>query len=109
MARSPSRSGNLAQEALTCWRRLGMTTSPPRPLRSSPPPTGSCSPERMFPQPARGTLKVTVTPNQLGRRLVAHPRYRIVVRLWVSYTPDGGRYHTIGYLGLHLPATCTKH
>ena len=57
----------------------------------------------------RGTLSVTVTPNQRGRRLVAHPRYGIILRLWVSYTPHGGLYHTIGYLGLHLPATCTKH
>jgi hypothetical protein len=52
---------------------------------------------------------VTITPNQQGRLLVAHPRYRVVLRLWVSYTPDGGRDHTIGYLGLHLPGTCAKH
>ena len=58
---------------------------------------------------ARHTLKVTVTPNQRGRLLVAHPRYRIVLRLWVSYTPYGGRYRTIGYLGLHLPDTCANH
>jgi archaellum component FlaF (FlaF/FlaG flagellin family) len=56
---------------------------------------------------SRGT--VTVTPNQQGSFLVAHPRYRVVLRLWVSYTPDGGRYRTIGYLGLHLPDTCSNH
>jgi archaellum component FlaF (FlaF/FlaG flagellin family) len=56
-----------------------------------------------------GSLTVSTTPNQQGRRLVADPRYRVVLRLWVSYTPHGGLYHTIGYLGLHLPATCSKH
>ena len=55
------------------------------------------------------TLNVTVTPNQRGRHLLAGPGYRIVLRLWVSYTPDGGRDRTIGYLGLHLPSACTKH
>ena len=55
------------------------------------------------------TVTVTVTPNQQGTRLVAHPRYRGVLRLWVSYTPDGGSYRTIGFYGLHLPDTCTKH
>ena len=57
----------------------------------------------------RGTLSVTVTPNQRGRLLAAHHRYRVVLRLWVSYTPDGRTYRTIGFLGLHLPGTCTKH
>jgi WD40-like Beta Propeller Repeat len=56
----------------------------------------------------RGTLTVTVTPNKQGRMLIAEPRYRVVLRLWVSYTPDGGRYRTIGYLGLHLPGSCPK-
>ena len=56
-----------------------------------------------------GALKVTVTPNQQGRRLVAHPRYRGVLRLWVSYIPHGGRYRTVGFLGLHLPGSCVKH
>ena len=61
------------------------------------------------PAARQGTLKVTVTPNQRGRLLVAHPRYRVVLRLWVSYTPDGGRYRTIGFLGLHLPGSCANH
>ena len=57
----------------------------------------------------RGTLAVTVIPSQRGTLLVAHSRYRVVLRLWVSYTPDGGGYRTIGFLGLHLPGTCAKH
>jgi hypothetical protein len=56
-----------------------------------------------------GIVTVTVTPNSQGRLFVAHPRYRVVLRLWVSYTPDGGRYRTIGFLGLHLPGSCAKH
>jgi archaellum component FlaF (FlaF/FlaG flagellin family) len=55
----------------------------------------------------RGT--VTVTPSQQGSFLIAHPRYRVVLRLWVSYIPDGGRHRTIGYLGLHLPGSCANH
>ena len=57
----------------------------------------------------RGTLSVTVTPNRRARLLVADPSYRVVLRLWVSYTPHGGRYRTIGYLGLHLPGSCADH
>ena len=56
-----------------------------------------------------GTVTVTVTPNQQGRRLIAHPRYRVVLRLWVSYTPDRGSYRTIGFLGLHVRGSCAKH
>jgi hypothetical protein len=56
-----------------------------------------------------GTFIVVVTPNQAGRELVSHHRHRIVLRLWVSYTPEGDRYRTIGYLGLHLPGSCTNH
>ena len=63
----------------------------------------------MYARRRRGTLAMTVTPIQRGTLLVTHPRYRVVLRLWVSYTPDGGRYRTIGFLGLHLPGTCAKH
>ena len=57
----------------------------------------------------RGNVSVTVKPNRGGRLLVAHPRYRVVLRLWVSYTPTGGPYRTIGFLGLHLPGSCANH
>jgi hypothetical protein len=49
------------------------------------------------------TLRILVTPNARGRALVAKHRYRVTLRLWVSYTPTGGRTRTIGYYGLHLP------
>jgi hypothetical protein len=35
----------------------------------------------------RGTPSVTATPNQQGRLLVVHPRYRVVLRLWVPTAP----------------------
>jgi hypothetical protein len=57
----------------------------------------------------RGSVNVTVTPNQRGKTLVAHHAYRVVLRLWVSYTPHGGVDRTIGFLGLHLPGTCATH
>jgi hypothetical protein len=53
------------------------------------------------------TLQILVKPNARGRRLVAHHRYRVTLRLWVSYTPVGGRQRDSGYYGLHLPQRAT--
>jgi hypothetical protein len=50
-----------------------------------------------------GTYQIPVTPNAAGRRLVMHHRYRVTLRLWISYTPWGGRPGKLGYYGLHLP------
>jgi hypothetical protein len=49
------------------------------------------------------TLHVRVTPNAPGRLLAHHHTYRVTLRLWVSYTPTGGVYRSIGFYGLHLP------
>jgi hypothetical protein len=49
------------------------------------------------------TLRIIVRPNVRGRLLVAHHRYRVTLRLWISYTPTHGRQRNIGYYGLHLP------
>jgi hypothetical protein len=49
------------------------------------------------------TLRIIVRPNARGRLLVAHHRYRVTLRLWISYTPTHGRQRNIGYYGLHLP------
>ena len=49
------------------------------------------------------TLRVRVTPNALGRRLVHHHTYRATLRLWVTYTPSGGKQRKQGFYGLHLP------
>jgi hypothetical protein len=49
-----------------------------------------------------GTLTIPVYPNAQGRRLIAHHRYPVTLRLWVSYTPTGGRQRNIGFYGLHL-------
>jgi hypothetical protein len=50
-----------------------------------------------------GFLRIVVRPNARGRLLVAHHRYRVTLRLWISYTPTHGRQRDIGYYGLHLP------
>jgi hypothetical protein len=50
-----------------------------------------------------GTIQLIVRPNALGRRLVAHHRYRVTLRLWISFTPTHGHQRNIGYFGLHLP------
>jgi hypothetical protein len=49
------------------------------------------------------TLHVRVIPNARGKRLVHHHTYRVTLRLWVSYTPTGGRYRKQGFYGLHVP------
>jgi hypothetical protein len=49
------------------------------------------------------TLRILVTPTVKGHQLVAHHRYRVTLRLWISYTPTGGRQRDVGYYGLHLP------
>jgi len=38
-----------------------------------------------------------------GRQLVANPRYRVTLRLWVSYVPKHGNRRNIGFYRLHLP------
>ena len=49
------------------------------------------------------TLRITVKPNAHGRRLVAHHSYLVTLRIWVSFTPRGGRQYNIGYYNVHLP------
>jgi hypothetical protein len=48
-------------------------------------------------------LRFRVRPNAHGRRLVRHHTYRVTLRVWISYTPSGGRPRTVGIYGLHLP------
>jgi hypothetical protein len=48
-------------------------------------------------------LRIPVGPNARGRRLVKHHTYRVTLRLWVTFTPEGGRPRSIGYYGLQLP------
>lgn len=49
------------------------------------------------------TLRLTVKPNARGRRLVAKRKDRITLRVWVSYTPRGGRRRDVGYYHVQLP------
>ncbi len=53
--------------------------------------------------PGKMTLRILVRPNARGRRLLGHHRYRVTLRLWVTYTPRHGLPRSIGYYGLHLP------
>ncbi|HEY1714618.1 MAG TPA: Ig-like domain repeat protein [Solirubrobacteraceae bacterium] len=48
------------------------------------------------------TLAIRVSPNRRGTRLVHHHRYRVTLRLWVTFTPTGGKYRKQGFYGLHL-------
>jgi hypothetical protein len=47
-----------------------------------------------------GTIQFTVTLNRTGLRLLAHHRYPVITRLWVSYTPTGGTQRSLGSYGL---------
>jgi hypothetical protein len=49
------------------------------------------------------TLRILVKPNARGSRLVIDHRYRVTLRLWVTYTPTGGSARSVGFYGLHLP------
>jgi hypothetical protein len=49
-----------------------------------------------------GTLDATVLPNAAGRKLIKHHRFRVVLRLWVTFTPTNGRPRSIGIYRLHL-------
>jgi hypothetical protein len=51
---------------------------------------------------AAGNDAVIVAPNKRGRMLIAHHRYQVVIRLWVSYTPTNGTQRDIGLDGLHI-------
>ncbi len=46
------------------------------------------------------TLVVTVAPNAAGRRLLAHHRYAVRIRLWVTYTATGHRQGKKGFYGI---------
>jgi hypothetical protein len=49
-------------------------------------------------------LRITVTPDAKGRRLVAHHRHRVTLRLRITYTPKGGRRaYIVGHYVEHLP------
>jgi len=49
-----------------------------------------------------GHIDLRVRLNRLGRLLLRHHTYRVVFRLWVSYTPTGGRQRNVGVYGLHF-------
>ena len=49
-----------------------------------------------------GTLQAVVTPNAQGRRLIHHHTYRVTTRLWLTFTPSGGRSRSKGIYGLHF-------
>jgi uncharacterized protein YjbI with pentapeptide repeats len=49
------------------------------------------------------SVRITLKPNALGKRLLRHHTYRPLLRFWIVYTPTGGRSRTIGFTGVHVP------
>jgi hypothetical protein len=50
-----------------------------------------------------GTLHIIVGPGGQGRLLIRHHRYRVTLRLWVTYTPTHGLRRSVGFYGLRVP------
>jgi small GTP-binding protein len=48
------------------------------------------------------TVHFKVKPNKRGQRLVAHHRYKVTIRLWVTYQPTGGTQRKVGFYGLRI-------
>jgi hypothetical protein len=48
------------------------------------------------------TVLVTVRPNAKGRRLIAHHRFQVRIRLWVTYAVGGHRQGKKGFYGIRL-------
>jgi Bacterial Ig-like domain (group 3) len=48
------------------------------------------------------TVLVTVRPNARGRRLMAHHRYPVLIRLWVTYSVSGHPQGKQGFYGIPL-------
>jgi hypothetical protein len=49
-----------------------------------------------------GNLQAVVQPNARGLRLIGHHTYRVTIRLWLTFTPTGGRSRSQGIYGLHF-------
>ena len=47
-------------------------------------------------------MQAVVPPNAHGRRLIHHHTYRVTTRLWLTFTPSGGRSRSKGIYGLHF-------
>jgi hypothetical protein len=50
-----------------------------------------------------GTYTLDVAPNRHARRVLAHHRYTITLRVWVTFSAPGERQRKIGYRGIQLP------
>jgi hypothetical protein len=55
-----------------------------------------------------GTFTIRIVPDRTGRRLLAHPAYRVTLRLWASYIPLYAFQTDAGYYGLHLGGGCAS-
>ena len=50
------------------------------------------------------SIHLVARANKRGMLLLRHPAYRVTLRLWVTFTPTGGKPRSIGFFGLHPPA-----
>ena len=51
-----------------------------------------------------GPFTLTLRPNRRGRELIARGRGATRLRLWVAFTPTGGRQRKISVFGVRVPA-----
>jgi hypothetical protein len=50
----------------------------------------------------KGTFRMRVAPDKRGKRLVAHHRRPVQIRLWVSFAPPNKQVVEIGFYGLNV-------
>ena len=53
---------------------------------------------------AASTVHLLTRPNKRGMLLLHHHTYRVTLRVWVTYTPTGGKPRSKAFYGLHPPA-----
>jgi hypothetical protein len=59
---------------------------------------------RRFAVRRAGLVTVTLRPNRRGRELIARGRGATRLRLWIAFTPTGGRQRKISVFGVRVPA-----
>jgi hypothetical protein len=48
------------------------------------------------------TVRLTIKANRGRRELISYHHHKLQIRLWISFTPTGGRQRDTGYFGLRI-------
>jgi hypothetical protein len=50
----------------------------------------------------KGNVQISIHPNTRGVELIKHHHYVVQIRLWITFTPRGGRPRSRGFYGLFI-------